>query len=78
MDKVHEARFLKLDITKANDLLGWYPVNSVSESIEMTVNWYLARSKSENLQMATIDQVCTYSEKASQAGACWAINKGEA
>ena len=75
-DKVHEARFLKLDITKANDLLDWHPVNSVNDSIEATVVWYLARSKNtEDLQSMTMKQISEYSEKAARSGVEWAMNK---
>ena len=78
MEKVHEARFLKLDITKANDLLEWYPVNSVEDAINMTVVWYLACSQgSGDLQVATVEQIKLYSSKAARAGICWAMNKEE-
>lgn len=78
LEKVHEARFLKLDVTKANDVLGWHPVNSVSDAIGMTVAWYLARSKgSEDLRTATIDQIRAYSDKAAQVGVCWAMNRDD-
>jgi len=77
-DKVHEARFLKLDITKAKDILKWQPVNSVDDAIRMTVKWYLNRSlDAENLQAETIEQIKLYSEKAAQAGVFWAMNKDE-
>ena len=76
--RVHEANFLKLDITKANDLLGWHPVNSVDDAIELTVAWYLARSKnSDGLQSMTIKQIRKYSEKAVSLGIDWATVKDE-
>jgi len=75
-DKVHEASFLKLDITKANDLLGWYPVNNVNDAVEMTVAWYLNRTQGrKDLQAVTIGQIEAYSEKAALAGVNWATNK---
>lgn len=75
-EKVHEARFLKLDITKANDVLEWRPVNSVKDAIKTTVDWYLARSRgAESLQTLTIEQIRAYSEKAAQAGIGWATAK---
>jgi CDP-glucose 4,6-dehydratase len=36
----HEAHLLQLDISKAEKDLGWRPAFTVSEAIEMTVNWY--------------------------------------
>ena len=37
---VHEARFLKLDISKAVDLLGWRPVWTAPCAIKSTAQWY--------------------------------------
>lgn len=72
-EKAHEAKVLKLDITKANDELDWRPVYSVRETIETTVNWYLVHSTgSESVQALTIEQIRAYSEKAVQAGISWA------
>lgn len=74
-EKVHEATFLKLDVTKARDLLDWHPVNSISEAVGGTVAWYLARSNGdESLQSLTIQQIRAYSEKAAGSGVRWAIN----
>lgn len=36
----HEANLLKLDISKAEKMLGWTPALSVEEAIHMTVKWY--------------------------------------
>lgn len=36
----HEARFLKLDASKARALLGWKPVYNIFETMERTINWY--------------------------------------
>jgi CDP-glucose 4,6-dehydratase len=36
----HEARFLKLDCSKASDLLGWRPSWTTSRAIAETVRWY--------------------------------------
>ncbi len=36
----HEADLLKLDISKAKSIIGWKPLLSFEETIEMTVNWY--------------------------------------
>lgn len=38
----HEARFLKLDATKAADLLGWQPVWDAPEAIARAARWYRA------------------------------------
>lgn len=35
----HEAKFLKLDITKAKKVLGWKPMLNVNKAVELTVEW---------------------------------------
>lgn len=37
---VHEAGLLKLDINKANALLGWYPKWQATQAIKETMDWY--------------------------------------
>ena len=39
-DHPHEARYLKLDSTKARSELGWEPLWSVEEALERTARWY--------------------------------------
>lgn len=36
----HEAKLLRLDISKAVQILGWKPLLSSSEAISLTMNWY--------------------------------------
>ncbi|MEJ1159175.1 CDP-glucose 4,6-dehydratase [Prosthecomicrobium sp. N25] len=36
----HEARILRLDITKAEVDLGWQPLLDIGETVGMTVDWY--------------------------------------
>jgi CDP-glucose 4,6-dehydratase len=38
----HEAKSLILDISKAVNLLNWWPILDLDEAIEYTVNWYKA------------------------------------
>jgi len=35
-----EANFLKLDIGKAKEKLGWQPVYDINQSLKKTINWY--------------------------------------
>lgn len=39
-DNLHEANLLMLDISKAQEILGWVPTYSAQEAIEKTVAWY--------------------------------------
>jgi CDP-glucose 4,6-dehydratase len=38
----HEVQELRIDSSKAHDLLGWAPKLNIDEAIEATVRWYLA------------------------------------
>lgn len=39
----HEAKFLKLDVTKASTLLSWKPTYIVDQAVAETVRWYRER-----------------------------------
>ena len=61
----HEARLLKLDISKANALLKWRPVLSFAETVEFTVIGYLNELESSaNLYEKRVEQINSYMEKA--------------
>ncbi|MGI9179348.1 MAG: CDP-glucose 4,6-dehydratase [Longimicrobiaceae bacterium] len=69
----HEAGFLKLDITKANSLLGWYPVYDAAEAVRASVEWYRERYDSgAAVAEMCVRQIEAYSECARQAGLPWA------
>ncbi|MBB3696332.1 CDP-glucose 4,6-dehydratase [Flammeovirga yaeyamensis] len=38
----HEAKLLRLDCSKASNLLGWQPQKNASEAINFTIQWYKA------------------------------------
>ncbi|HEY4329154.1 MAG TPA: CDP-glucose 4,6-dehydratase [Phycisphaerae bacterium] len=40
----HEANFLKLDITKSENLLEWHPTCTVDEAVALTIQWYKQRA----------------------------------
>lgn len=48
----HEAGLLKLDISKANDELKWFPKYNSSDAIKKTIEWY----KHYKVSKTTIDQ----------------------
>ncbi len=61
----HEARLLKLDISKANALLKWRPVLSFAETVEFTAMGYLNEMESSaDLYEKRVDQINSYLEKA--------------
>jgi CDP-glucose 4,6-dehydratase len=58
----HEAKFLKLDISKAFSVLGWCPVMSVQETISQTTNWYKNYSDGCTMNLV-IKQIVEYQKK---------------
>ncbi|MFZ5649820.1 MAG: CDP-glucose 4,6-dehydratase [Bacillota bacterium] len=70
----HEATYLKLDCTKTNNLLCWYPVYNVTEAVAATVDWYREyySNKEANLFSITLKQIADYVEKARRSRAVWA------
>jgi CDP-glucose 4,6-dehydratase len=57
-----EADYLRLDITKAKELLGWKPVYNVDKAVEITINWYKSfYSGAENMYEMTKKQLEEYS-----------------
>jgi CDP-glucose 4,6-dehydratase len=59
-DQPHEAHFLKLDIHKAKDQLGWEPRLSLDEALRYTSDWYRSHEKKENMHEVTIKQIKDY------------------
>jgi CDP-glucose 4,6-dehydratase len=69
----HEANFLKLDITRANNLLGWYPVHSVAEAVRATVEWYRElHDSARDAGELCLRQIDDYTEQARRRGLNWA------
>ena len=58
---LHEARLLKLDISKANAQLKWKPVLNFKETVEYTVNGYLDEQNSScNHYEKRVNQIQSY------------------
>ena len=75
----HEARYLRLDATKAQTQLGWLPVLSLERAVEDTVAWYRRRSvegPAFDGRAACLRQIDAYTRAAADAGAAWAISEG--
>lgn len=51
-EKLHEAKLLALDITKAKLRLGWNPVLNIRDTIRLTAAWYM------NYQTADVFEIC--------------------
>jgi CDP-glucose 4,6-dehydratase len=56
----HEATYLKLDCSKARNLLGWSPRLPLSTALEWTVEWYRAYQRDEDMRRLTETQIADY------------------
>ncbi len=68
----HEARFLKLDCSRAADLLGWQPIYEVDRALSVTAAWYRAHADDRTAAsgLTTVD-IDGYVAAAREAGAIW-------
>jgi CDP-glucose 4,6-dehydratase len=60
LNAVHEAHFLKLDITKAVTQLNWHPKLDLDTTIQWIINWYQAWMNQEDLHEFTLQQIKHY------------------
>ena len=56
----HEAKLLKLDISKAQKELGWTPKLDLSHALNLIVEWYQAFNSGDNMKEYTINQIKKY------------------
>jgi CDP-glucose 4,6-dehydratase len=56
----HEAHALKLDASKAKNLLGWHPVLPLDEALGWIVEWYRAFKRNQDLLAVTRSQIARY------------------
>ena len=56
----HEARYLKLDISKARAELGWSPRWSLDQALDHIVAWQRARLAGADMRAECLTQIATY------------------
>ncbi len=56
----HETGILRLNASKAKNLLGWKPVLGISEVLEWTLDWYSAYYDGGDAEKLTKDQIDRY------------------
>ena len=59
----HEARYLKLDCSKAKNLLKWKPIWNLERALNETVQWYKAWHHKNEMQEFTINQIKVYQQE---------------
>jgi CDP-glucose 4,6-dehydratase len=68
--QLHEAAFLKLDCSKAGQILKWKPIWNIEQTVKTTVDWYKSFYQKNELQ--TCLNIENYISDAKQAGLIWA------
>jgi CDP-glucose 4,6-dehydratase len=63
----HEARYLKLDCTKAKTELGWEPQWNLNSALEATVQWYKAQQFHQDVRSLTLEQIRCYQSALNQS-----------
>jgi len=59
---LHEAGLLRLDSSRARQLLGWRTRWSLHECLKHTLDWHLAWQRGDNMRAFTLDQLNLYAE----------------
>jgi len=58
----HEAGYLKLDISKARNLLVWRPRLRLGEALRWVVDWYKAYQRREDMRERTLSDIARYED----------------
>jgi len=59
-EHLHEATYLKLDISKARARLNWHPALRLDEALERIIGWSQARAQGSDMQEYTLEQIKDY------------------
>ncbi|WP_409280830.1 CDP-glucose 4,6-dehydratase [Pseudomonas defluvii] len=59
---MHEAGLLRLDSSRARQLLGWQPRWSLQECLEQTVGWHMAWQAGKDMRAVTLHQLNLYKD----------------
>jgi CDP-glucose 4,6-dehydratase len=62
-EQPHEAKLLKLDISKAKKELNWRPIYNVKEATKETISWYKAYRDNVEMTSFSINQILEYSKR---------------
>ena len=59
-DHPHEANYLKLDCSKAHNILLWHPKWNLAEALNKIVEWHKVESSDYNVRQITLNQINEY------------------
>ena len=65
--KPHEARYLKVDASKARAQLGWRPVLDVHEALAWSVDWYRRQAAGESARDLCLEQIACFEARMTAA-----------
>jgi CDP-glucose 4,6-dehydratase len=57
----HEAKYLKLDISKAKDKLGWQPRWQLATALKLITKWHQAYKADKDMKKLCLAQIDQYS-----------------
>jgi CDP-glucose 4,6-dehydratase len=63
----HEARYLKLDSSRARGRLGWRPPVALDETLQSIIDWYQALRDGADMRAVTLGQIESFSYAADSA-----------
>jgi len=67
-DHLYEAQTLKLDCSKAKLKLGWHPQWDLQTALRLTVDWYKAYGRQEDILPLTVGQIKQYEDGIKRKG----------
>jgi CDP-glucose 4,6-dehydratase len=56
-EHLHESKILTLDSTKANHLLSWNTLWSITEALQKIIDWYKAEQDGQNMKQVCLEQI---------------------
>ena len=57
---LHEANYLRLDITKSKNILDWHPLLNINDTLDLIVEWYKSFERNEDISATSINQIIKY------------------
>ena len=65
-EHLHEAGYLKLDSSKARQVLGWQPQWALAEALQKTVEWHQAWCANRDMRNVCLEQICAHQSNSLQ------------